>query len=123
MLEEGRAWLSVDDAIVPDPRGEAKANPCTTLSRAATSNTRKIRVMTSTSSSSGIPTDPKPIANRLTLSVARQLWEKALALAPDDPAMQQLAADVFSHGVPSWHFAIVRDERRNAAYDAGCVVP
>jgi type III protein arginine methyltransferase len=69
-------------------------------------------------SSPGILTDPKPTANRLTLSVARQLWEKALALAPDDAAIQRLAADVYSHGVPSWHFSIVRDERRNAAYDA-----
>jgi hypothetical protein len=40
-----------------------------------------VRIMTS---SSGIPPDPRPTVNRLTLSVAQQLWEKALALAPDD---------------------------------------
>lgn len=49
---------------------------------------------------------------------ARELAEKALAAAPGDPQVATLVAQVLSHGVPAWHFELVRDETRNAAYDA-----
>jgi hypothetical protein len=43
---------------------------------------------------------------------------QALALAPDDPDLAAQARAVLGAGVPSWHFSIVRDAARNAAYDA-----
>jgi type II protein arginine methyltransferase len=48
---------------------------------------------------------------------ARELAEKALAAAPEDPQVAALAAQVLSHGVPAWHFELVGDGPRNAAYD------
>jgi len=43
---------------------------------------------------------------------------KALALAPQDAELAAQANRLLSEDVPAWHFVIVRDERRNAAYDA-----
>src|SRR6202790_1294873 len=49
---------------------------------------------------------------------AIEIAERARGLTPDNPDVLSLAAGVLSHGVPHWHFAIVRDLARNAAYDA-----
>lgn len=49
---------------------------------------------------------------------ARDLARRALAAAPDDAQVRTLAAGVLSHGIPSWHFGIIQDEARNAAYEA-----
>ena len=43
---------------------------------------------------------------------------KALALAPGDAELAAQANRLLSEDVPAWHFFIVRDELRNAAYDA-----
>jgi type III protein arginine methyltransferase len=43
---------------------------------------------------------------------------QAIGAAPDDPEIRSLTTDVLSNGVPRWHFSIVRDEARNAAYGA-----
>ena len=48
---------------------------------------------------------------------ARELAERALAAGADSQT-HTLAAEILSFGVPVWHFTIVRDEVRNAAYDA-----
>jgi protein arginine N-methyltransferase 7 len=58
------------------------------------------------------------LAMKLDAAKARALCAAAVALAPDDPEVAVLAAEVFSADVPNWHFAIVRDAPRNAAYDA-----
>lgn len=49
---------------------------------------------------------------------ARALAERCLKEAGSDPEVCALAAEIMSRGVPEWHFGIVRDEVRNAAYDA-----
>ncbi|WP_176496466.1 50S ribosomal protein L11 methyltransferase [Sphingomonas sp. HMP6] len=49
---------------------------------------------------------------------ALDLAARALALAPGDGEVRALATEVLSDGVPLWHFSIVRDQVRNAAYDA-----
>jgi len=46
------------------------------------------------------------------------LCRKALALAPADVDVARAANRLLADGVPKWHFSIVRDEARNAAYDA-----
>jgi predicted nicotinamide N-methyase len=43
---------------------------------------------------------------------------KALALAPRDAELVAQANRLLSEEVPAWHFVIVRDAVRNAAYDA-----
>ncbi len=48
---------------------------------------------------------------------ARELALKALRDAPDDADIRSRAAPILSKGVPQWHFAIVRDAARNAAYE------
>lgn len=48
---------------------------------------------------------------------ARQLCMDAVALAPDDPEVAVLAAEVLCIDIPTWHFSIVRDVARNTAYD------
>jgi hypothetical protein len=58
------------------------------------------------------------IAATADITRARALCAQALALAPDEPEIQTIAADLFSEGVPAWHAAIVRDRARNEAYDA-----
>ena len=42
----------------------------------------------------------------------------ALALAARDAELAAQASRLLSKNVPAWHFAIVREELRNAAYDA-----
>lgn len=49
---------------------------------------------------------------------AHTLARRASALAPDDPLVRHLAKEFLSDGVPDWHFILVRDAVRNAAYDA-----
>ena len=49
---------------------------------------------------------------------ANEIARKALRSAPDDAAVSSLVSGVLSQGVPRWHFNMVRDGARNAAYDA-----
>ncbi|MES2336608.1 MAG: 50S ribosomal protein L11 methyltransferase [Pseudomonadota bacterium] len=42
----------------------------------------------------------------------------ARALAPGDPDIARTTQAAYAGGVPAWHFSIVVDERRNAAYEA-----
>src|SRR4051812_21152052 len=49
---------------------------------------------------------------------AYSLARAARAAAPDDPEVASLTRRPIAAGVPPWHFGIVRDEARNAAYDA-----
>ncbi|MEP7118942.1 MAG: 50S ribosomal protein L11 methyltransferase, partial [Acidobacteriota bacterium] len=48
---------------------------------------------------------------------AAGLAARALALAPDDAEVCTIARWILSADVPSWHFAIIRDEPRNRAYE------
>jgi type III protein arginine methyltransferase len=48
---------------------------------------------------------------------ARALALQARALAPGNGEIAVLTAEVLHAGVPEWHFSIVRDEPRNAAFD------
>src|SRR4051794_6332698 len=45
------------------------------------------------------------------------LAARALALAPDHAEVRAIARGILSADVPSWHFAIIRDEPRNRAYE------
>jgi type II protein arginine methyltransferase len=45
------------------------------------------------------------------------LCRRAMALAPDDRGLHAHARGLLNDTVPGWHFAIVRDAIRNAAYD------
>ena len=49
---------------------------------------------------------------------AYALAREARSIAPTDPEVASLAQQSIASNVPSWHFGIVRDEARNAAYDA-----
>jgi predicted nicotinamide N-methyase len=49
---------------------------------------------------------------------ALALCRSALVLAPDDAQLAAKAKRLIAASVPKWHFSIVRDETRNAAYDA-----
>jgi SAM-dependent methyltransferase len=49
---------------------------------------------------------------------ALDLCHKALRLAPDDARLAAMVKAFVSASVPAWHFRIIRDEARNAAYDA-----
>jgi protein arginine N-methyltransferase 7 len=49
---------------------------------------------------------------------AQALALEALQAAPGDAEVRNLAAFVLSQGVPAWHFGLVRDTIRNAAYEA-----
>jgi protein arginine N-methyltransferase 7 len=48
------------------------------------------------------------------VKLALRLWNDAAG----DPEAAMLASEVLSADVPSWHFKMVRDDVRNAAYDA-----
>jgi type III protein arginine methyltransferase len=48
---------------------------------------------------------------------ARELANDARALDPVDPEVTALVQATLAADVPEWHFPMVRDERRNAAYD------
>ncbi|MGO8833566.1 MAG: 50S ribosomal protein L11 methyltransferase [Roseiarcus sp.] len=49
---------------------------------------------------------------------ALAMCRSALSLAPDDAQLAAQAKQFVSGTVPQWHFNIVMDETRNAAYDA-----
>lgn len=49
---------------------------------------------------------------------AYALARTAYGLAPGNPEVASLARPSLASDVPPWHFGIVRDEARNAAYDA-----
>ena len=49
---------------------------------------------------------------------ANEIARKALRSAPGDAAVRSLVSGVLSQGVPRWHFNMVRDAARNAAYEA-----
>ena len=49
---------------------------------------------------------------------ARELCSRASAQAPADAEVRSIVAEVMSSEVPNWHFHMVRDDRRNRAYDA-----
>jgi protein arginine N-methyltransferase 7 len=49
---------------------------------------------------------------------AYELAREARRLAPDDYELRSLTDRAFGAAVPDWHFAIVRDEGRNRAYEA-----
>jgi predicted nicotinamide N-methyase len=49
---------------------------------------------------------------------ALAMCRSALSLAPDDVELAARAKRLVTASVPRWHFDIVKDEARNAAYDA-----
>jgi len=49
---------------------------------------------------------------------AYPLARRARALAPDDGEVRSMTHRALAGGVPKWHFRIVRDDVRNAAYQA-----
>jgi type II protein arginine methyltransferase len=49
---------------------------------------------------------------------ANEIARKALLAAPDDAEVRSLVSGILSQGVPRWHFNMVRDAARNAAYEA-----
>jgi SAM-dependent methyltransferase len=49
---------------------------------------------------------------------ALAMCRAALALAPDDGKLAAQIKSFINRTVPGWHFSIVRDDARNAAYDA-----
>lgn len=49
---------------------------------------------------------------------ALALCRSALLFAPDDAQLAAMARTLLSDSVPPWHFHIVKDKARNAAYDA-----
>jgi len=81
-----------------------------------------VRIQTDTPMARHAPLDLVRMARGLLAlgkeAPARDLARRALAAAPEDPHVRTLAAEVLSRGVPPWHFSIIHDEARNAAYDA-----
>jgi len=57
-------------------------------------------------------------ASRGLADLACDLADRARALAPDDRAVTADTRRTYASLVPPWHFVIVRDEARNAAYRA-----
>jgi type II protein arginine methyltransferase len=49
---------------------------------------------------------------------ARRVALAALRAAPQDDEVRSMVAGVLARDVPDWHFRIVQDEARNAAYEA-----
>lgn len=49
---------------------------------------------------------------------ALAMCRAALALAPGDRKLAEEARALINGTVPSWHFSIIRDNKRNAAYDS-----
>ena len=49
---------------------------------------------------------------------AREVARRALKAAPHDAQVWNRVSDVLGRGVPRWHFSIVQDKARNAAYEA-----
>jgi SAM-dependent methyltransferase len=81
-----------------------------------------VKIDAEIAAAAGQPLQLAQIADRLAVeqdfAKARQLCEQALRLAPHDPEIQTIAAELFSDSVPAWHGAIVTDRARNEAYDA-----
>jgi type III protein arginine methyltransferase len=49
---------------------------------------------------------------------AVELALMAQALLPDDPEIRSIIRPIVANSVPRWHFNIVKDEQRNAAFEA-----
>ena len=49
---------------------------------------------------------------------AYSLARRAREMAPDDPEVRSMTDEAISHGVPKWHFSLMRDHGRNRAYEA-----
>ena len=49
---------------------------------------------------------------------ASEIALQALRSAPDNAEIRHLVSGILSQGVPRWHFNLVRDAARNAAYEA-----
>lgn len=69
-------------------------------------------------------TDPKGLVQLASVlfklgdaAQARLLARHAMKAAPEDGEIARLASPLLARGVPRWHFMIVRDVRRNAAYE------
>ncbi|HWK36403.1 methyltransferase domain-containing protein [Sphingomonas sp.] len=69
--------------------------------------------------------DPRELTtlSRLARTMGREgdaypIARRARALAPHDPEIAILTHEPFAAAVPSWHFRIIADHRRNTAYDA-----
>lgn len=54
--------------------------------------------------------------NRMTLR-ASTYAEKACALAPDDAEIRSITGMIFADIIPKWHFKIIKDKARNAAFE------
>lgn len=72
----------------------------------------------------GLDTNPVTMAHfaKMLLSEGKsdsaiELARRAMMLAPNDGEVEAVASRVLSYDVPNWHFSIVRDVARNAAYD------
>lgn len=69
--------------------------------------------------------NPDALARLAAILMARAEWEAgtraalaALDAGADDPELVSRVQQLLARRVPSWHFSIVRDQARNAAYDA-----
>jgi type II protein arginine methyltransferase len=58
------------------------------------------------------------VASRGNHGRARELCDRALALAPENGEVRALAAEVLSHGVPDFYFTMVLDLPRHRLYEA-----
>ena len=58
------------------------------------------------------------LLNMGEMARANEIARKALRAAPDNAEVRILVSGILSRGVPRWHFNIVRDEARNAAFAA-----
>jgi type III protein arginine methyltransferase len=74
---------------------------------------------------SRVAAKPVPLARLARLFLAkgqgvraRELCEVASAMAPADGEVRAISAEVFSWGVPRWHFPMMQDRERNIAYEA-----
>lgn len=59
------------------------------------------------------------MSSRIGSQEAAQLAAHARALSPNDPVVWTLTDDAIRAQVPLWHWAILNDQARNAAYAAG----
>lgn len=76
------------------------------MTRAAQGDAGKLAALSALAGRSGYPEQAYALAHA------------ARSLAPDDADIASLTHAPLTRGVPGWHFGIVRDEGRNAAYDA-----
>jgi type II protein arginine methyltransferase len=59
----------------------------------------------------------RTLAAKLDAGEAQRLAERLRAGAPDDALVWSATETIIRAAVPQWHFAIIRDERRNSIYD------